>query len=134
MRFVLDASTAIRWCLTVQQTSSSIAVLELMLTSEVYVPTIWPAEVASVISREVNKQNITLDDADEFFMTLDEFNISVNNKVDNPARVFDAARRHRLTGYDATYIELAIALGLPLVSEDNNMLAAAKRAGVALVV
>jgi predicted nucleic acid-binding protein len=134
MRFVLDASVTLRWCLTHQQSASSIAVLEQMPTAEVYVPAIWPVEVASVLSREVNKRTITVDDALAFFQTLSAFDITVADANTDPSSIFKASRKHRLTGFDASYAELAIALELPLASDDNDMREAAQRAGVALVV
>jgi predicted nucleic acid-binding protein len=133
MRFVLDASITIRWCIRQQQTPSSIACLQAMPSSEVFVPSIWPVEVASVISRELNKGTIALDDAVGFFQMLGKFDITVATANADAAYLFQAARRHRLTGYDASYLELAIALGLPLATADDEMQAAAIRAGVPLL-
>jgi predicted nucleic acid-binding protein len=43
------------------------------------------------------------------------------------------ARRHRLTVYDASYLELALRLGLPLASLDGELRQAAIACGVALL-
>jgi predicted nucleic acid-binding protein len=40
------------------------------------------------------------------------------------------ARDHDLAAYDASFIELALRLGLPLASKDELLLVAARRAGV----
>ena len=48
--------------------------------------------------------------------------------------VLDLMRRHRLTAYDATYLELAIRLRLPLATKDRELLAAAPLVGVPLFV
>jgi predicted nucleic acid-binding protein len=40
------------------------------------------------------------------------------------------ARNHDLAAYDASFIELALRLGLPLAARDEVLLAAARRAGV----
>jgi len=42
------------------------------------------------------------------------------------------ARAEGLTTYDATYLELAIRRGLPLLTRDEAVIAAAKRSGVAV--
>ncbi len=42
------------------------------------------------------------------------------------------ARRHRLTAYDAAYLELAIRKGFPLATRDRDPLKACRAAGVAL--
>lgn len=46
--------------------------------------------------------------------------------------VLDLMRQHRLTAYDATYLALALRLGLPLATKDADLLAAAPAAGVPL--
>lgn len=43
------------------------------------------------------------------------------------------ADRHRLTIYDATYLELAIRRGLPLATLDQELRVAAEREGVPLL-
>lgn len=43
------------------------------------------------------------------------------------------ADRHRLTVYDATCLELATRLGLPLATNDRPLIAAARDAGVELL-
>lgn len=40
------------------------------------------------------------------------------------------ARRYLLTAYDASYLELALRLGLPLATLDENLQKAADKAGV----
>jgi len=40
------------------------------------------------------------------------------------------ARRYRLSSYDASYLELALGLGLPLATLDRALLKAARKAGV----
>lgn len=42
------------------------------------------------------------------------------------------ARRHKLTVYDASYLELAMRLGVPLASLDRELCAAAAACGVPL--
>jgi predicted nucleic acid-binding protein len=133
MRFVLDASVTLRWCLKDQQSVASDAVLDQMPTAEIYVPAIWPLEVASVLSRELNKKTIPRDDILRFLQRLSTFDITVAEATSDVTSIFKASREHKLTGYDASYLELAIALGLPLASEDGDMREAAQRAGVPLV-
>jgi predicted nucleic acid-binding protein len=44
------------------------------------------------------------------------------------------ARVHRLSAYDASYLELAMRRGLPLATLDDKVKAAANAVGVALFV
>jgi predicted nucleic acid-binding protein len=45
-------------------------------------------------------------------------------------RILQLAREHRLTEYDAAYLDLAMREGLPLATLDNDLLAAARRVGL----
>jgi predicted nucleic acid-binding protein len=49
---------------------------------------------------------------------------------DGPALVPTLARRHRLTVYDAAYLELASRAALPLATLDAMLVAAARSEGV----
>lgn len=46
--------------------------------------------------------------------------------------VHDLSLKHKLTSYDARYLELAKRMNLPLASQDGDLRAAAKKEGVAL--
>ena len=45
-------------------------------------------------------------------------------------QVLDRAREHRLTVYDAAYLELAMREGLALATQGADLIAAAKRVGL----
>jgi predicted nucleic acid-binding protein len=94
----------------------------------------WPFEMGSVLSREVNKDTLSEKSAAEFLNDLRRFRISVATATRYPSEVFLAARTYGLSGYDAAYVELAIALRLPLATGDEKMREAALRAGVLLVI
>lgn len=46
--------------------------------------------------------------------------------------ILRTARAHRLSAYDAAYLELAMRAGLPLATNDASLRAAADRVGVPL--
>jgi predicted nucleic acid-binding protein len=46
--------------------------------------------------------------------------------------ILSLARSHKLTSYDAAYLELAMRLGLPLAARDNALEKAAHAVGVPL--
>ena len=48
------------------------------------------------------------------------------------SEILRLALRHKLTAYDATYLEAAIAHRLPLASFDSDLVAAAKKESVQL--
>ena len=47
--------------------------------------------------------------------------------------IMELASKHRLSSYDAAYLELAIRLGLPLATLDKPFRAAAEAEGVTLI-
>ena len=47
--------------------------------------------------------------------------------------VLPLARRHKLTVYDAAYLELALRTGLPLATRDAGLISAARDAGAQLL-
>jgi predicted nucleic acid-binding protein len=134
MAFVLDASITVPWFLPSQQTPYSQMVLAQMPGAEVHVPAIWPIELGSVLLKELNKGLITSAEVDRFFVLMDSFDIRVSSTAANLPVLFEFARSHRLRPPDATYVDLALKLGLPLATADDKMREAALRAGVLLVV
>jgi predicted nucleic acid-binding protein len=50
--------------------------------------------------------------------------------LDSSVRTLELARVHRLSAYDATYLELAERLGLPLATLDGSLARAARAVGV----
>ena len=47
--------------------------------------------------------------------------------------IFALARKHKLSTYDASYLDLAMKKGLPIATLDKNLLAAAKRCKVPIL-
>jgi predicted nucleic acid-binding protein len=61
-------------------------------------------------------------------------NLPIETDPESPARkrrdVWSLARQHRLTVYDAAYLELSIRTGLPLATRDADLAGAAESCGV----
>jgi len=47
--------------------------------------------------------------------------------------IFTLARTHKLSSYDALYLDLAMRKGLPIATLDKNLLAAVKRSKVPIL-
>jgi predicted nucleic acid-binding protein len=99
------------------------------------VPAHWPAEVANAVLMSVRRGRISSDKAARFFEDLRALPIRVDphSSESTFGRVFALAVQHRVTIYDAAYLELAIRLGLPLVTLDDELRNAAMAAGVPLL-
>ena len=68
----------------------------------------------------------------EFLELLEGVSIEVDAATFTQARTgtLHLARRHKLSAYDASYLELALRRGLPLATLDENLRKAATKAGV----
>lgn len=131
--FVLDNSVAMRWLFgdgAALDQSYAAAVLDSM--GVVYVPGIWALEVANVIARAEAKGLIAEAQSENYLRLLGQLDIRIS-EISLPQAVgaiLQLARRYRLSSYDASYLELALRLGLPLATVDSDLRRAAQQAGV----
>lgn len=132
MPFVLDASVALAWGLKDEATPYSVAVLASTDREQATVPAIWASEVANVIVVSERRGRLTVVESAAYLRDLGEMTLIVDDA--GPATfwgpVVTIARAHGLTAYDASYLELALRLGLPLATQDNRLRAVATRLGV----
>lgn len=135
MPFVLDASMTMSWCFADETTPHSQSVLTRLLDSYAEVPALWLTEVTNVLAINERKKRITNSGSEEFLQTLARLDIRIEpaNQPMNGAALLSLTRRHGLTAYDATYLELAKRKGLPLATLDKDLIAAAPQEGVALI-
>jgi predicted nucleic acid-binding protein len=97
------------------------------------VPVLWPLEVANVLVLGERRRRSTVADATRWLRFLQQLPIRVDDLVVARAwtDILQVARSYDLSVYDACYLELALRLGLPLASVDDQLKAAAAAAGVA---
>ena len=134
--FVADASVAVAWCTPAQASAIADRLLDDILAgSTVAVPPLWPYEVANALLILRRRKKLEPDDYSEARMLLDRLQVSVDN--DGPrlaaTRIGDLAMEHKLTVYDAAYLELAVRKQIPLASRDQSLNRAAQRLGVTLL-
>jgi predicted nucleic acid-binding protein len=131
--FVLDNSVAMRWCFDEATHPYAEAVLDrLQAGEEAAVPIIWLYEASAVLSRAQNRGTLAAAKADEFISGLQSLNIRADEE--SAAKVFTEVHRlaiaHRLTSYDAEYLELALRRELPLATLDDDLIRASEVTGV----
>jgi predicted nucleic acid-binding protein len=132
--FVLDNSVAMRWCFESGAHAHADNVLQQLESDdgEAFVPVLWRYEVSAVLARAQNTGVLTAQKVTEFLENLQALNIIVD--TDGSDRIFtdvhQLAITHRLTSYDAAYLELALRRNLPLATLDRDLLRACKTAGV----
>lgn len=96
------------------------------------VPAIWWYEIRNVLVVNERRGRIEAEQSDEFLRLLGRLPITVVLDEDQ-ASVVDLARRSRLTVYDAAYLALSKASGLPLVTLDRALGGGARDIGIEVV-
>ena len=133
MTFVLDNSVAMRWCFDgITHPYAEEVLARLASGEDAIVPVLWLYEASAVLARAQNRNTLAADKASAFLAELQSLNIATDEE--SAARVFTDVHRlalaHRLTSYDAAYLELAIRRRVPLATLDEDLARASLAAGV----
>jgi predicted nucleic acid-binding protein len=133
--FVLDCSIAMAWLFHDEATPKTGALLTRLTTEAALVPAWWFIEITNVLAMAERKGRITSTQSDAFIADLGKLGIERDEEA--PYRAFTyllpLCRRHRLTSYDAIYLDLAIRRNLPLATLDDDLRKTARKLGVRLL-
>ncbi len=130
-RFVLDASVAVAWLLDDEEEARADAALGQLETEVGLVPQFWHLEVRNALLAAERRRRIRVHEVDERLRTLAGLPV----RTDTEPRIgtaFALARTHRLSMYDAMYLELAQRSDAPLATLDKALARAAGAAGLVL--
>jgi predicted nucleic acid-binding protein len=131
--FVLDCSVTMAWYFKDEAHAYANAIRTALGGVAAVVPALWPLEVANILVMGERRKRSTEAEARVWLEYVRRLPIRVEDET--PARawsdILHVARHHELSVYDAAYLELAIRLGLPLATLDEELTAAAGAAGVA---
>jgi len=130
--FVLDASTALSWAFD-DEGDAGAEVLDHLDEGVALVPSLWPYEVVNGLAVGLRKDRLTQEEAEAFLVDLMRLDIRVHDAPVDSATLLATAIDHRLTAYDASYLHLAKAQGIPLASDDRALRQAAREAEVELL-
>ena len=134
-QFVLDGSVALSWFLPDEAAVWPPVAVETMLKSKIHVPGLWHLEVAHGLLKAERRRRITEAERRSAIRFLSGLSIAIDDLTATQAwgSALALAERHRLTPYDASYLELAIRLTLPLATRDKELRAAASVCDVPLL-
>jgi predicted nucleic acid-binding protein len=127
MSLVLDSSVTLARVYSDEITAAVKQVFDLLGGSGAWVPGLWRLEVANTLEMGVRRGRHGADFRDSTLADLALLPIQVDPETDRQAwgAIARLAERHRLTLYDAAYLELALRRGLPLATLDQDLRAAA---------
>ena len=135
MSFVVDSSAALAWVYSEETTEAISEVLARLTDRGAWVPALWRLEVANVLEMNVRRGRHDAAFRDAALADPAVLPISIDAETDRQAwaATLRLAARHRLTVYDAAYLELAQRRGLPLATLDKELRDAATAEGVILL-
>jgi predicted nucleic acid-binding protein len=128
MSLVLDSSVTLAWVYADEITEPVRHVFNLLSVNGAWAPGLWKLEVANILEMGVRRGRRDATFRDATLADLALLPISIDAETDRQAwgTTLRLSGRHRLTLYDAAYLELALRRGLPLASLDSDLRRAAQ--------
>ncbi len=135
MSLILDSSVALAWFYCDETTPAIRQVFDLLTRSGAWVPSGWRLEVADILEMGIRRGRHDVAFRHATLADLSLLPISLDAETDRQAweGTLQLAHHHRLTLYDASYLELAQRRGLPLATLDGDLRRAAAAEDVHLL-
>lgn len=133
MPFVLDASTALSWHFDDENPDLSLP--ERAFREGVAVPQHFFLEVANALVRGERRLRTSPERTEVFLARLGDLEAEVDPAAGElvASVLLPLARDHRISVYDAAYLELAGRLGMGLATCDSSLAGAARRVGIEVI-
>ncbi len=128
MSLVLDTSATLAWVYLDEASLPIREVFDRVNESGAWVPSLWRLEIANVLEMGVRRSRHDAGFRDATLADLALLPIHLDPDTNEHAwgATVRLAVQHRLTVYDAAYLELALRRGLPLATLDQELRAAAE--------
>ena len=131
---VIDASVTAAWCFHDEATPASRDLLRSLPHRQVVVPLLWHAECANLLLTAERRNRVSAERCAELLELIGSLPVETDPETARiPGPVFRLAREHRLTVYDAIYLDLASRRGAALATRDRALRRAAEAMGVTLI-
>lgn len=135
-RLVVDASAILGLCFDDEDSAYSQKVLDVLEAgASAVVPGIWPLEIANGLLAAERKHRLDHAALLRFRALLEGIAVVVDQRSlsETMSVTLPLARSHRLTAYDAAYLELALREQCPIASLDRQLREACAVAGVTML-
>ena len=123
MSLVLHSSVALAWIYADETTDAVLRLFDEVRIHGAWVPGLWRWEVANVLQLSVGRGRHDGDFRDDALASLALLPVKVDAEADRQAwsDTLHLAGRHRLTVYDAAYLEIAARRKIPLATLDREL-------------
>lgn len=129
---VLDASVAACWAFRDEDHPNADLALARLRTTEAVVPALWWFEVRNILVVNERRRRITEPETAIFLQALARLPITIDRAPES-SEILRLARSHRLSVYDAAYLELAQRNRAELATLDADLMQAARAEGVTVI-
>jgi len=135
MSFVVDASITLAWCFEEERTHRIMDLLHRLGQNGAQAPLLWPLEALNGLLMAQRRRRIDERQRAELAAFLRDLPVTLDTETTDHAWTTTAqlAERHRLSAYDASYLELAMRRKLPLATLDKDLIKAAKAVGTTVL-
>lgn len=134
MKLVLDASMAVAWLFErkdAKEVNCAEKALLAVAKSETTIPALWHTEVANALLVGERRGAATEAQVIDYLNRLSALPIATDDTIIASRRdsVMALAREHKLTAYDATYLDLALRTNAILATFDTQLANVMRSAG-----
>lgn len=121
--FVIDNSVVMSWCFMDEESSYADIILQSLADTQAIAPAIWPLEIGNVLVVAERQKRLSEADSVHFMALINDLPIKVIQEHHErmTKEIIALARKHRLSTYDASYLDLAMRKGLPIATQDTTL-------------
>lgn len=129
---VIDCSLSAAWLFKDERSVYAQSVLEELEQCDALVPQLWRLEIGNTLLVGEKAGRITAREIAEGLLFLQGLSITIDSATQEAAwdDTLWLARKHRLTSYDASYLELALRREARLATLDKQLIKAARASEV----
>ncbi len=132
---VLDCSVAVSWLFEDEADETMDKILDMVSTQGAWVPSLWHLEVTNVLIQASKRERIEYASIPKRLDLLNK--LPIKTDLETHERAFTdtiyLAEEHKLTSYDAAYLELAFRRNLFLATKDKALQKAAQGLNIAIL-
>ncbi len=135
MSFVIDNSVALAWCFEDEHTGPIMDLLDRVVETGAFAPSLWPLETLNGLLMAESRKRLDAKRRQRLAGFLRGLPVMLDTETAEQGWTATArlAERHRLTLYDAAYLELAQRRKLPLATLDRDLIRTGKTLGMTLL-
>lgn len=127
--FVADSSVVAAWLLPDERDEKTVALLDIVGKDGATAPYLLWYEVTNLLIVALRRGRLEANEIEQRFGFFEDLAVKIVEPTDKK-QIFLLAGKYGVSGYDATFLALALELSLPLATTDKKLLAAARSEGV----